>query len=425
MPNPVPVTLASLTTPTSATVALTESLEICQQLNLPTSAWQAVQMIPDLIEVNAVLAADSSSLVALIAQGGYASLAANMVDANGNSITSWMQLRATDQYGITPGVAGAASGPVPYTNVSGTAYPYSPNDPLRFQNPVTLATFATTGTGSLVAGGASGVVQVAADVAGTASTTATGITLTLLTPLIGVTILPQGTPAGSIPTGSLVGTAPETNQQLLIRGQNKLATLAPIQTGDQPGPVVGVASGIFGYVATTIPQGATSNPAPPYTVSSPITRVSRAPVLGTGFATVYIANANGAPSVSDVAVIQAAIDALVVIDGTNITVTAATQVAVNVIGTVYIRANAGISVATAVANITDALANYFDTVPIGGYTTTAANIVPIADIEDVMFDANGPGVTVDLVITTPSGNVVLGAAGVPILGTATISVQFV
>jgi hypothetical protein len=425
MPAPVPVTLASLTTPTTATEALSESLQICQQLGLPTTAWQAVQMIPDLIEVNAVLAADSSGLVAFIAQGGYASLAATMVDSNGNPVTSWMQLRATDQYGIIPGQATFASGPVPYTNASATAYTYSPNNPLRFGNPVTGATFATTGTGTLVTGGATGVIQVQADVAGTAATTASGVTLTLLTPLIGVTIFPLGTTAGGTPTGSLVGAGAETNQQLLLRGQNKLATVAPIQFTDQPGPVVGVASGLFGYVATSIPAGASSNAAPPYTVSSPITRVSRAPVLGTGYATVYIANAAGAPSVEDVAVVQAAVNALVVIDGTNITVAAAVQVSVNVTATVYIRASAGVSLALAVTNISSALAEYFDQVPIGGYTTTAANIVPLADIEDVIFDANGSGATVDLVVSAPTTNVALGASGVPVVGVTNISVVFV
>jgi hypothetical protein len=425
MPNPVPVTLASLTTPTSPTVALGQSLEICQQLGLPTTAWQPVQMIPDLIEVNAVIASGSSSLVALIAQGGYASLAAQMVDGNGNPITSWMALRATDQYGIVPGAASPASGAVPYTNTSGTAYPYSPNNPLRFQNPVTGATFATTGMGSLVIGGASSVVQVAADVAGTAGTTGTGVTLILLTPLIGVTIQAQGTTSGGTPTGSLVGSAPETNQQLLTRGQNKLATLAPIQSTDQPGPAVGDASGIFGYVATSIPPGPVSNPAPPYTVSSPITRVSRAPVLGNGFATVYIANADGAPPLQDVAVVQAAINALVVIDGTNITVQAANQVVVNVTAIVYIRASAGLSPTTVVANITSALATYFDQVPIGGYTTTSGNIVPLADIEDAVFDANGPGATVDLTLLQPNANVALGASGVPVSGTPTITVAYV
>lgn len=417
MTNPVPVTLASLVAPTSATQALQDSLEICQQLNLPTSAWFAVQMIPDLLNVNAVLAADSSVLVALVAQGGYASLAAQMVDQNGNPITSWMALRATDQYNITPGQPTFASGPVPYTNSSATAYPYTPNNPLRFANATTGATYSSVGSGSLVTGGASATIQVQADVSGSASTTGAGVTLVLITPMIGVTVQAL--------TVSLVGSNAETNQQILLRGQNKLATLAPIQSGDLPGPVVGGAKGIFDYVARSIPQGATPSSAPPYAVSAPITRTSRSPVFGGGTATVYIANNAGSPNATDVAVVQAAVNALVVPGGILIVIAAALPITVNIAGVVYIRSTAGLSSTQVVTNISDSLANYLDQVPIGGYTTTAANIIPISEIEDTVFDANGPGATVDLALSTPSTNVVLGASGVGVLGIPNFAVVFV
>lgn len=424
-PPPVPVTLASLTTPSTPTEVLTLSLELCQQFGLPTTAWQSVQMVPALLNVNAVIAADSSSFVALFAQGGYASLAATMVDNFGNPITSWMQLRATDQYGIIPFPASAASGPVPYTNSTGTAYPYSPNNPLRFQNPFTLATYATTGTGALVTNGASGVVNVVADVAGAASTTAISVTLTLLTPLVGVTILPQGTTAGGTPTASLVGSNAETNQALLLRGQNKLAVLAPIQSTDQPGPVVGGARGVYDYVAKAIPQGPTSNAAPPFTVTSPITRTTRSPTYGNGTVVVYIANDEGPPNAADIAVVQAAVNAYVIPGGFQVTIAGALQVSINVAGTAYIKSTAGVTSAQAIAAISNALANYLDSVPIGGYTTTSNNILPFAEIEDQVFDANGPDNTVDLTLTSPSGNTAIGPNGVPVLGTVIFNVVFV
>jgi hypothetical protein len=67
-----------------------------------------------------------------------------------------------------------------------------------------------------------------------------------------------------------------------------------------------------------------------------------------------------------------------------------------------------------------ALATYFAAVPIGGVTTSQPNIVPIAELQDVIFDAN-PG-TVDLQITSPRGNVPIGVGFVPVLGTWAINV---
>ena len=77
------------------------------------------------VAVNATIAADYSSTVAFLAQGGYASLAALMVDGNGNPITTWMDLRGQDQYGTTRIAASSANGVVPINNSTGNTYPYA------------------------------------------------------------------------------------------------------------------------------------------------------------------------------------------------------------------------------------------------------------------------------------------------------------
>lgn len=412
MTQPVPVTLADLTTAPTPEEALTQSLQICQQLGLPTTAWQAVQMIPDLLFTNATLAADAGAQVVLIAQGAYASTAALMVDTFGNSITTWMDLRLSDQYNLTRQPATYASGNVPYSST--TSYPsaWTPNNPLHFQNATTGATYSTTGSGSISVG--TGNIPVQADLAGAGATSGEDVTLTMLTPLAGVTILPLAS--------SIVGSNIESNAAALLRGQNKLATLAPILSG-QPQPVPGGATGAYAYLATSIPQASAASAVPPYAVTSPITRVQPIITSGTGQIVVYIANASGPPNALDVAAVDAALNALVTPDCVSVDAAAATGIAVNVIGQIWVKASAGLTTTQIQTNIEDALANYFSSVPIGGYNTSASNIVPLAEIQEVVFSANSG--TVDLSITSPNANVQLIPSAVPESGTVSVVVVLV
>lgn len=412
MPNPVPVPLADLTTPSSPDDLLTQELELAQQLGLPTAAWQPIQMIPDVLETNATIAADQSQLTALIAQGAYASLAAIMVDATGKPITTWMALRATDQYGITPGVASAASGPVPYTNSSGNIYPYSASNPLHFQNPVTGATYISQGSGNVSPG--TNTIPVVADVVGAASTSGAGVTLILLTPLTGVTLKPL--------SQSLVGSDAESNQGLLIRGRNKLATLTPIQSTDQPGPVTGGATGVFDYVAKSIPQAATPSANPPYAVSALITRTKAFTGGSNGSVALYIANPAGTPNAADIAVVNAACQALAVFDTQSLTVLGAIPVVISFTGRIWIPSSSGFTTNQVTTNALDALANLLAAVPIGGRNTSANNILPTSELVDTIFDSNSGTQDVQLNI---SGNINVGNNGVTQLGTVTLTVIFV
>ena len=412
MPSSVPVTLASLTAPTTPDEMLTISLGLAASLGLSTTAWQPIGMVSTLVNVNATIAADESSVVALIAQGGYASLAALMVDTTGAPITTWMALRATDQYGITPGTAQFASGNVPVSNVSSSTYTYSPSNPLHFQNVTTGATYTSTGAGSIAPG--AGAVAVSADVAGSASTSGAGVVLALITPLTGVTCTSL--------TTSLVGSDAESNAALLARGQNKLATLAPIESTSIPGPVTGGPAGVYSYVATSIPQSGSASAVPPYAVTANVTRTNEVLSTSSGVVTLYIANASGSSSPTDVAAVNAAIQALVVPDGVTVTTVSAAPIAISVTATVYIRLSSGVTAAGAVTNIDDALANYYAGVPVGGLSTVSPNIVPLSELNQVIFQANNG--TIDVEIASPTSNPSVGANGVPIAGTNTISVVF-
>ena len=413
-PPTIPVTLDSLIEVSTPTDLLTQSLQICQQLSLPTAAWQSVQMIPDLIEVNATLASGASTWVSLVAQGAYASSAALIVDAAGNPVTTWMALRAQDQYNITPQPPTFASGPVPYTNGSSTTYNYTPNNPLHCQNAVTGASYTSVGTGSVFPG--SQTIQFQADVQGSAGTSGAGVQLVLTTPLNAVVLNPLVT--------SMVGSDLESNASVLLRGQYKLATLAPIQSTDEPGPVSGSPAGAYGYVAQTIPQNATSSAVPPYAVTAVITGTAVQTNPLTGTVNVIVRNASGPPSGVDVAVVNAAVQALVTPDAVTVVVLAATDVDVLVNAIIYIRTSSGVTGAAAVTNSEDALATYFSSVSIGGLSTTATNILPLSDLSQTIFSANSG--TVDVILTSPTVAPYLGPSGIPSLDPlSTFTVQFV
>jgi hypothetical protein len=406
-------TLADLVTPATVANALARELSLASGLGLPVTAWQPVGAFVTLFNAQANIISDYSGTAAQFAQAGFASYAALMVDSSGNPITTWMALRALDQYNVVAFPATYASGSTPYGNSSASTYPYSPNNPLHFQHPTTGATYTSIGTGSLVPGGGTAALQ--ADVAGSASIAGTGVTLVLLTPFPGVTLLPL--------TGSVVGSDAETNGALLIRCQAKLGTIDDSIAGTAPVPLPGAPSDAYYYVATSIPQGAVSA-SPPYAVSAVITRCNVQTDTGNGSVNVYIANASGPVGSTDVNVVQSAIDALVTPDSVTVVVASAVAVTVNPVLTVYVKTQAGLTAATVIANIEDQLATYFATVPIGGVNTTAQYVLPNSEILEQVFKANAG--TVDAAFPTPTpSSTVLGANGIPVLGTSIITVSFV
>ena len=353
-------------------------LQIATSLGLPTTAWQPVQTVPALLNINATIASDYSSTVAFLAQGGYASLAALMVDGNGNPITTWMDLRGQDQYGLVRIPASFASGTVPVFNSTGTTYPYAPNNPLHFQNPISGATYTSSGTGNIAPGG--NAPSVNADVAGSPSTTGAGITLVMTTPLNGVTVSPL--------TTSLVGTDAESNNAYLIRCQGLLANISP-----------NGAAQAYSYLVGSIAQGTPSS-VYPYAVSAALTRVGVSTSPGTGYVIVTCANAAGAPPAGDVTVANAVIQSQCVPLGVLALVQGATNSTVNVAYTVFVKTSSGLTSAQITTNIADALANLFATFPIGGYNSGlpgGANYVPLALVSDAIMNSNAG--TIDCLVS--------------------------
>lgn len=405
------VSLADLVTPSTQPEALAASLAICTALGLPTTAWQPIQAIPTVMATNAQIAADASTIRARIAQGGYPSYAAQMVDGNGVEVTSWMDLIAKEFYNVTRNSATPATGPVPLSNTGGTSYPFTPANPLRFQNPVSGATYATTGTGSVLASSVTSV-SVSADAAyvGTRGITGAGAVLTMLTPLAHVTALPLVT--------SLVGNGQESNAALLARGQGKIANISP------NGPTQA-----YDYVAQSIPVGTPSAVAP-YAVSSQITRSTAYSNPGSGTVQFTVANAAGPPTSADLAVVSAAIQNQVVPMSVLATVQAATAFSLTLGFIVAVKASAGLTATQIITNIEAVLANFVASVPIGGFNAHAVgynNYIPYNDIVALILFSNGGTVDVALAPFAGCGGGYgqLAVTDVPVLAPPVVSVSFI
>lgn len=419
---PSPITLADLVSPATQADVLALELQIATTLGLQTSTWQPLDPSRTILQINATLVSQYSAYANFLAQGGFASYAAEMVDSSGAPVTSWMDLISNDNYNLPRIQATAAAGPVPYNNTGANTYSYSPNSPLKFQNPIAPnATYTSTGSGSIAPG--TGTVNIQADAAyvGAAGIAGVGTTLILLTPKSGVSIQPQ--------TVALVGAPQETNAALLVRCQAKLSTLSALSQlaaligTTTPVPAApGGASGAYYFVATTIPQGSVASAVWPYAVTSPITRVG-VTAVGGGLVDVYVANAAGSPPAGDVTAVNAAIQALVVPQGARALVVAAANTTIPVSYTVYVRSAANITPSTVQANIASALTSYFTQLPIGGVLINGNGVVPIDAIIGTIFGANAG--TVDVTLSAPVADVLVPSSAVPVIGAVTGQVVLV
>jgi hypothetical protein len=401
MSTPIPVTLADLTAVVTYGDVLSNELAIATALGFPTTAWQPVQVDRSTLAIMAQLGSNFSVVVNLLAQGAYASTAALMVDDTGQPITVWMDLRGQDQYNVTrlPATYAAIdSTGFSITNVSAQTYGPFPPGQLHFQQSAAPGQPTYTNSANVTLLPGANAVAIIADVVGSGSSAGPGTITTMVTALIGCTCTNSA---------SLVGQDAETNAHYLARCQAKLGFLG------NKGP-----SKVYEFVAESILDS--TQPFYNASLSQPITRVTT--VVGPSLVYVYIANASGAPSGGDVTIVDAAIQAWAVPSGTTAIVAAASPVVVPVTYVVYVPAATGQQSANVLTAISDALALYFETVPIGGLTDQSIGVLPMSAIIGVIWGAV-PGIT-SVTVSAPAADVPLSATQVAILGTVTGSVVF-
>lgn len=468
-------TLDELVTPISADSALTTELSIGSGLSLPVTAWQPLGIARDILTINSQIVSSYSSTINLMAQGGYLSYAALMVDANGAPITTWMDLVGQNNYNVTripASFAQTSSTGFSVTNSSSTPLgPYSPGA-LHFENPVTGKTYTNTGTVT-IAGSTSTGIAIVADTAGSASSSGVGTITSIVSPT-----LPNCTCTNS---SALVGADAETNAAYEVRCEAKLGALSPngphqayyfvatsITDTTQPFYNAGVSTPITRCSVVTAPGEvdvyvATINGAVTGCVQNPVTAATNAnpiaitttnahgmssgdsalisgvggntaangqfiitktgantftiPVAGTGAYT-----SGGVVEGGNLGLVDNAIQKWATPDAITSVVASAAAHAIDVTATVYIPSTTGFAAADVISAASTALATYFDALPIGGVTDAAGNRVPFTAIVGVLYAASRG--TTSVTVTVPSADVTLAVNEVATQGVTNISVVF-
>lgn len=467
--------LDALVTPITPSDALTTELTIGTSLSLPVTAWQPLGIARDILTINSQIISSYSSTINLIAQGGYLTYAATMVDSSGAPITTWMDLVGTNVYNVTREAASfaeAASTGFSVTNSSSTPQgPYSPGA-LHFENPVTQKTYTNTGTVT-IAGSTTTGIAIIADEAGSASSSGVGTITSIVSPT-----LPNCTCTNS---AALVGTDAEGNAAYEARCLAKLGSLSPngsaqayyfvatsITDSTQRFYNAGVLTAITRCTVVTSPgevdvyiataagavSGCVQNPVTGATNVSPIVITTSAnhnlssgdyalisgvggntaangqflatvispttfsiPVAGNGAYT-----SGGTVEGGNLGLVDNAIQRWAVPDGVTAVVASAAAHSIAVTATIYIPSTSGLTATAITTACSDAIAAYLESLPIGGVTDASTHRVPYNALVGVLFAANRG--TTSVTLTVPSADVTLAANEVATQGTTAIAVVF-
>lgn len=391
----MPLSIDDVITATTAAQVEQEILDLCATGGLPTTAWQAGGVIRELIAIISQEIATKSQVEIQIARGMLGDLTSS----------AWAKIWAQSIYNVLFVPASSATGFVTLTNAAAVNYPLNPGD-LIVANTSTGYTYRNQAAITIPAGGTLSSVAIASDQIGTVANAAPGAITTMVSTLVGVTV--------TNPL-AVLGADEETTTALVARARNKLGSLSP------NGP-----RSAYDYVATTplnkfpAVAGVTLTP-----TSAPITRSKTTGSTSTGVVSVYIANASGAPSSGDIALVQTAINTWAEPWCVTATVAAATNVVIPITYQIWLKSSmTSASVQTLVAN---ALGTYFSSIPVGGFTGDGAaapnGAVYLDEIQSIIHDAV-PNVQ-RVLLTAPSADVTVTPSQVPVLGTITPTVYFV
>jgi hypothetical protein len=322
------ITLEDLITPTTSDAILEDLYDTADTLGLSTTSWVAGSVLRTFFAIVAVVFEAFSTLLTAIAQAGFLDTATG----------GWLTLLAAQVYSVERVEATFASGTVTLTNMGGATYVLDPGE-LVVAHAVTGKTFVNTAQVT-ISPSSSVDADVTAEESGTESNAAAGTLTTLQTSLTGVTV----TNADDI-----LGTDEETDADLRERCRDSLGALSP------NGPAAA-----YEYVAKT----------PSLVGGAAITRVKLGTPPGDGTLTVYLADADGAVSGGDVALVQTGFDTWATPGGSaTVTAVSATGVPLTFVTTVYVQASAGLTDGDWEDLIAQTLADWVPTIPIGGIVT--------------------------------------------------------
>jgi phage-related baseplate assembly protein len=361
--------VSTLFTAETAANLLKSGLEIAQALGLPTTTWRVGDPTRAAFKFLAEVLGLRETVAAAFARSGFLS------SAEGD----WLTLLASEVYGVDRVEATYATSTLTLSNSGGGYYDISPGD-VTVASSVTGATYRNT-TSLTLSPGTTGTVDVVAEEAGSGGTALEDDIDTLVTTMLGVTVLDSS---------AAVGTDEQGDEALRTQCLATLGALSPNGPRDA-----------YEYVAR--------NPA--LTGELTVTRAQATANSATGTVAVYVATPTGAPSGPAIAAVQAGIDSWATPLTVTATVMAATEVPTPVTATV-----SGEDIPpTFEADATAALQELFAEVPIGG-TLARSAIVTLLHRMLVSEGVTAPSVSVSVPpadVTLTDGQVItLGAVSV-------------
>lgn len=331
------LSIDQLLTPLTAAQFKTKLYDLAAALGLPTTSWFAGAPTRTLIAITAeIYGAFVAPLIVTITKSGF------LDDAEGG----WLTLLASTVYGVTRRDATFAAGEVTLDNAGGGVYSFEIGECV-FKNSTTDATYVNTEAFTLGALEVGKVVAIRAQDIGSAGNAAATEIDTLVTALDSVTVSNAN---------DLAGVDEESDPDLRQRCRDKLGALSP------DGPAAA-----YRYVALT----------PELNGGASVTRAKVLPATGDYTVTVVVADATGAPTAPDVALVQAGIDEWATPDNTVATVAACTETPFTADTTIYVNAAAGLTDAEWQALVKEQVVAWVRALPIGGIELTpGTGIIP-------------------------------------------------
>ncbi len=361
-----------LATPVTEDQALDVILVRLTELGFSGTSWQSGSPQLTICRAAALLYSKATELVQTLLYAGYNDFAEGEYLTR-FSLSNYDNTRVAAvaaQYTVRHTVA---AGEGPYTVAAGALLASNGTYKYRSLTGATLTSATPTD------------IVYQAEIPGSAPTAADNTITTLITTLVGVTI--------TNPLDSLVraGADEETDASLRIRNSTKWATLSVERPSDgYKHAVLSVLPNFRVVVDDTNPQG-------PGTVD------------------IYIASATGVAGGTDETTAQTEVDRIKSPTAT-VDVIIAASTAINVIGDVYIQ-TAYNTAATQLA-IEEAVADYINSLDIGGVNLGASRVIPLDGIEGAIRSVQGVK-NVDL--SSPAADTTITQFDVAILGTLALS----
>jgi hypothetical protein len=384
--------IEDLITPLTPVEVAAKIYELMVRLRLSTTAWKPGAVVRTIVSAVSIVFAAISVLIANIARSAFVS----------TSHGKWLRLKAAEDYGIDWVPASAAAGGLVVVNNSGGTYDFEIGD-LIVASSVTGKYYTNQEIKSIIGGGGTVTIAIAATEVGSESSAAVGDITVVVSDQLGLTC--------SNP-GALVGTDDETDAHLQIRMSDAASAISPNGPRD-----------IYEYVALHVAR---------IDGSTICDRVGTSLSSTTGHVTVTVAGPDG--PVDDVLEVHARPDGssglltdLGFVDWylqrsavpatVTLTTASATVVPIAVTYTAWVVPNATTQSAGLDAAIVVALASFMRSLPLGGYKIpgSAQGYAWVDGIRRAIADVS-PNIF-RVVVSIPSDNVSLDDSEVAALGT--------